>query len=201
MGVHCTEEITFDVETGRKKSRKKHQENARKTEDEEAHPDGEEEELKEGESKKIREKYTLPQVKVPHECTVCEGPLVMGGPIWNREIHDVEFVKRLLESARANQAGENGHKVQTTERIQAILSAIIDESILGQVPLSYELSNISSTFKVANPRKGQLVAAFNSLDYMLTQTYYEAKLFKTNAPPDVIYDIFKQWKNKTYDND
>ena len=29
----------------------------------------------------------------------------------------------------------------------------------------------------------------------------EAKLFKTNAPPDVIYDIFKQWKNKTYDND
>jgi len=41
MGVHCTEEITFDVETGRKKSRRKHQENARKTEDEDAHPDGE----------------------------------------------------------------------------------------------------------------------------------------------------------------
>lgn len=69
------------------------------------------------------------------------------------------------------------------------------------MPLSYDLSSIASTFKVSNPRKGQLVAAFNSLDYMLTQTYYEAKLFKTNAPPEVIYDIFKQWKSKIYEND
>ena len=89
----------------------------------------------------------------------------------------------------------------TGERIQAILTAIIDESILGKVPLSYELSNIASTFKVANPRKGQLIAAFNSLGYMLTQTFYESKLFKTNAPPEVIYGVFKAWKNKVYDGD
>jgi tRNA (guanine26-N2/guanine27-N2)-dimethyltransferase len=118
MGIHCVEEITFDTETGRKKSRKKHSvAAANKTEDEEALDNGGEEELKEGEATKIRDKYTLPQIKVPHKCTVCDGPLVMGGPIWNREIHNVDFVKRLLESARTNQAGENGHKLQTTERI------------------------------------------------------------------------------------
>ena len=64
MGVHCVEEITFDAETGRKKSRKKHQDGAtaNKTEDEEAGEEGEElkEELKEGEKTKIRDKYTLP---------------------------------------------------------------------------------------------------------------------------------------------
>jgi hypothetical protein len=48
----------------------------------------------------------------------------------------------------------------TGERIQAILTAIIDESILSKMPLSYEMSHIASTFKVANPRKGQLLAAF-----------------------------------------
>jgi len=67
--------------------------------------------------------------------------------------------------------------------------------------LSYELSHIASTFKVANPRKGQLIAAFNSVGYMLTQTYYEAKLFKTNAPPEAIYGIFKAWKDKFYEGD
>lgn len=140
-------------------------------------------------------------MRVPHRCAVCDGPLIMGGPIWNREIHNATFVKRLLDSARANQAGENGHKLMTTERIQAILSAIIDEDILGKQPLSYELSHIAGTFKVQNPRKGQLLAAFQSLGYMLTQTYYEPKLFKTNAPPEVIYDIFRAWKAQVYDND
>jgi len=86
----------------------------------------------------------------------------------------------------------------TGQRIQAILTAVIEESVLSKVPLSYELSHIASTFKVGNPRKGQLIAAFNSVGYMLTQTYYDAKLFKTNAPAEVIYGIFKAWKEIHY---
>jgi hypothetical protein len=35
----------------------------------------------------------------------------------------------------------------------------------------------------------------------LTQTYYDAKLFKTNAPPEDVYGIFKAWKSKVYDGD
>lgn len=33
---------------------------------------------------------------------MCEGPLIMGGPIWNKRIHSIDFVKRLLEVARKN---------------------------------------------------------------------------------------------------
>jgi tRNA (guanine26-N2/guanine27-N2)-dimethyltransferase len=36
---------------------------------------------------------------------------------------------------------------------------------------------------------------------MLAQSYYDPKLFKTNAPPEVIYDIFKSWKSKVYSDD
>jgi hypothetical protein len=36
---------------------------------------------------------------------------------------------------------------------------------------------------------------------MLVQSYYDPKLFKTNAPPEVVYDIFKAWKSKVYDDD
>ena len=40
------------------------------------------EEVKVGD-KKYRNKYSLAKVTVPHQCKVCDGPLVMGGPIWN----------------------------------------------------------------------------------------------------------------------
>lgn len=125
----------------------------------------------------------------------------MGGPIWNQPIHDVEFAKRLLASTRLNADKQNGHPVKTSQRIQAILAAVIDEDLLRDVPLSYEFSHIVSTFKVSNPRKNQLMAAFNSLGYLITQTYYEPKLFKTNAPPEVVYDIFKAWKHEVYGGD
>ena len=92
----------------------------------------------------------------------------MGGPIWNKPIHDINFVKSLLESTRLNAEGKNGQKVKTTERIQAVLSAIIEEDVLLNQPLSYELSHIASTLKIGNPRKVQLLAAFNSLGYLLT---------------------------------
>lgn len=55
----------------------------------------------------------------------------MGGPIWNKEIHSIDFAKSLLESARLNHEGGTENKLNTTERIQAILSAIIDENCLA----------------------------------------------------------------------
>ena len=41
----------------------------------------------------------------------------------------------------------------------------------------------------------------NQLGYKAVQTYYSSKLWKTNAPPEVIYDIFKAYKIKLYKND
>ena len=34
---------------------------------------------------------------------------------------------------------------------------------------------------------------------MAVQSYYEPKLYKTNAPPEVIYDIYKQWVRQAYE--
>ncbi len=97
MGQYSLEEITLDEATGRRTGRKKLGGDSKMPGD---HAEAEEEEEVKGSHKKIREKYQLAQVRVPHRCTVCEGALVLGGPIWNKEIHDVEFAKRLLESVR-----------------------------------------------------------------------------------------------------
>ena len=36
--------------------------------------------------------------------------------------------------------------------------------------------------------------AINQYGYKAVQTYYNSKLWKTNAPPEVLYDIFKSYK-------
>lgn len=33
------------------------------------------------------------------------------------------------------------------------------------------------------------------------QTYYNSKLWKTNAPPEILYDIFKSYKYNLFKND
>lgn len=59
---------------------------------------------------------------VPNRCTICDGPLSMGGPIWNQKIHDISFVQRLLDVARKNSdkklpEEEKEVKLGTTKRI------------------------------------------------------------------------------------
>lgn len=46
-----------------------------------------------------------------------------------------------------------------------------------------------------------MIAGFRSLDFMVNQTYYNANLWKTNAPPEAIYDIFKAFKQEKSANE
>jgi hypothetical protein len=43
--------------------------------------------------------------------------------------------------------------------------------------------------------------AINQYGYKAVQTYYNSKLWKTNAPPEILYDIFKAYKWNLYKND
>lgn len=154
----------------------------------------EEEELKEGEKKT---RTGLPRVTVPPICKVCDGPLTIGGPIWNHPIHDAEFAKRLMKAAR----NQTGHIFGTTKRIQAILTGIIDEEPLQDEPLNYDINFICSSLRSANPSKQEFVYALTQQGYKTVQTYYNSRQWKTNAPPEVLYNIFKAYKLKQYDGD
>jgi len=45
-----------------------------------------------------------------------------------------------------------------------------------------------------NPTLREITAGFSSLEYRIAQTYYEPTLWKTDAPPEVVYEIFKAYK-------
>lgn len=72
-----------------------------------------------------------------------------------------------------------------------MLGGIIDEEYLGHRPLSYDFTKVSKDIGSLNPSKKEIIAGFRSLDYMVNQTYYNPDLWKTNAPPEIVYDIFK----------
>jgi hypothetical protein len=54
---------------------------------------------------------------------------------------------------------------------------------------------------LATAPKSEIVAGFNSLNYDVVQTYYDHNLWKTNAPPEAVYDIFKHLKQKHCEGD
>ena len=82
-------------------------------------------------------------------------------------------------------------KLGTSKRIQGILTGIIDEEPLQHIPLNYDLDFICSSIKSSNPGKGGFTYALSQLGYKAVQTYYAPRLWKTDAPPEVIYDIVK----------
>lgn len=97
----------------------------------------------------------------------------MAGPIWNQKIHDVEFVKRLLDVVRTSSVSNLSKDVDrevnlgTSRRIIAVLTSIIDEDIIATEPLSYDLAHVASTLRCENPSKPKIIAAFRSLNYMI----------------------------------
>ena len=135
--------------------------------------------------------YRTARVEVPSSCTVCDSKLTIGGPIWNQPIHNVDFVRRLLVSAEKSDCS-----LKTVGRIKGILGGIIDEEPLQDLPLSYNLHDVCSTIRTQNPEKKKIHAAFASLGHRLCQTYYNGDLWKTDAPPEVVYDILKKYKKQ-----
>lgn len=100
MGIHYVEETHFD-EGGNKTRKIKHPVAGSAAPIGGAGIAGAEDEAEDiGGTSKSRDKYKLPQFKIPNRCTVCDGALVMGGPIWNGKIQNIDFVKRLMESVR-----------------------------------------------------------------------------------------------------
>ena len=81
---------------------------------------------------------------MPALCKVCDGHLTIGGPIWNKPLHNIDLVKRIMGVVRE----QKEVKLGTSQRIQGILTGIVDEYPLENIPLNYDLSYIASSLKV-----------------------------------------------------
>lgn len=87
--------------------------------------------------------------------------------------------------------------LETRNRIEGLLNNLEDEEWVAHKPLSYNLEQIFKQLGCSRtPPKREIIAGFRSLGFNACQTYYDQRLWKTNAPPQIVYDVAKSYKRQ-----
>jgi len=119
-------------------------------------------------------------------CEECGRTFHVGGPIWSHPLHNMEFVNGLLGYVQ-----ENKEKYGTYERMNGLLSVVSEE--LNDCPLYYTPAGICSTIKCTQPSMIQVRSAFIRAGYRISISHTSQNAIKTDAPPHVVWDIFRCW--------
>lgn len=135
----------------------------------------------------------------PPVCPETGAAFRLGGPIWSAPMHDMEWVLEALgraeEQADADAEAKTGlAPLPTTERMVGLLTAVSEE--LVDVPLHYTLQDMAGTLHCTCPRVDDVKAALINAGYRVSSQHKEPRAFKTDAPPEVMWDIMRCWVQK-----
>lgn len=111
----------------------------------------------------------------------------MGGPIYSKRIHDVEFLEALMKTVRS----EKGQKLGTYNRILGILSVVQEE--LHDIPLYYTVDKLCCILKLEMIPTLKLRSAILFEGYKVSLSHASKNSLKTDAPIGVIWDILRFW--------
>uniref|UniRef100_A0A6J0UA17 tRNA (guanine(26)-N(2))-dimethyltransferase n=2 Tax=Pogona vitticeps TaxID=103695 RepID=A0A6J0UA17_9SAUR len=120
-------------------------------------------------------------------CEQCHQHHQLGGPLWAEPLHDVGFVQRVLSAV-----GNNPGRFQTSQRIQGILSMVMEE--LSDVPLYYTLDHLCKTIHCNSPSLLQFRSALLHAGYRVSLSHAFRSAIKTDAPAAVVWDIMRCWE-------
>ncbi|CAM9717541.1 unnamed protein product [Chrysoparadoxa australica] len=130
---------------------------------------------------------------MPNEVGVCGetgGRIkVFGGPIWSDPIHDITWLKQLLKRIQ-----RSPECYSTSPRMLGTLTLVNEE--LQDVPLYYLLPDLCATLHCTSPRSKEFMGALMNAGYRASQVHKEPGGIKTDAPPEVIWDIMRCWCKK-----
>ncbi|XP_043550927.1 tRNA (guanine(26)-N(2))-dimethyltransferase isoform X2 [Chiloscyllium plagiosum] len=121
------------------------------------------------------------------ECEHCYQRHMLGGPVWAEQIHDQDFVERVLKSVE-----HNPKRFKTSDRILGVLSMAKEE--LPDCPLYYTMDHLSSVIRCNTPSLLQMRSALLHAGYRVSLSHACQKAVKTDAPPSVIWDIMRCWE-------
>ena len=122
-------------------------------------------------------------------CNFCDNHYTLGGPIWIDRIHDPEF----LELLKAN-LEESETRFNTFKRMKGMIQMISEE--LVDVPLFYSVDALCQKLHTILPPIEVLRSAFLNSGYKVSYSHAHRSSLKTDAPNEVLWDIFKAWALK-----
>uniref|UniRef100_T1J0H2 tRNA (guanine(26)-N(2))-dimethyltransferase n=1 Tax=Strigamia maritima TaxID=126957 RepID=T1J0H2_STRMM len=123
---------------------------------------------------------------VNSNCSFCGFHHKIAGPIWADEIHDRNYLTRILASVE-----ENPNEFQTATRIIGVLNVMLEE--LPDAPLFYSIDGLFSTIHSALPKMSIFRSAILNAGFQVSDSHACRTSVKTNAPNRVIWDIVREW--------
>jgi tRNA (guanine26-N2/guanine27-N2)-dimethyltransferase len=111
------------------------------------------------------------------KCELCASILRVGGQLWTGPLHDIEFVKKMVE--------QNPDK-----RCKKVLDASLEE--INEVSYYFRADEISSKLKT-NPHSVQrIIEKLQSAGFAASRTALNSSAFKTDASIKQILDVLKK---------
>lgn len=108
----------------------------------------------------------------------------IAGPAWLGPLHDKDVLKLALQKL---------HKMphlSTKDRLEGLLTSCLEEL---DVPLFYKLPDLAKALAVSSPPMLKIKAALINAGYQVSGYHKEPQAIKTNAPNEVVWDIFRAW--------
>ncbi|CAL5223126.1 g5591 [Coccomyxa viridis] len=123
---------------------------------------------------------------VPQQCPETGSGWIMGGPFWSQPIHDQAWVKGILAILEADKGN-----FQAYSKVRGLLTSASEE--LPDVPLYYNLHTMCKTLRVTPPGNSTVRSAIVNAGYRVSGTHANPLGLKTDAPPEVMWDIMRCW--------
>ncbi|CAL1296963.1 unnamed protein product [Larinioides sclopetarius] len=135
------------------------------------------------------QKYT-PSVGPPvdRKCSICGHSFKMCGPVWSHKLHNKDFIQKTVKHIE-----EESSLYNTSKRMVGMLNVVLEE--LEDFPLFHRIEQLSSILHVKAPSSNEIRSAVMNAGYQVSLSHTSPTSLKTDAPPEVIWDIMRAWAN------
>lgn len=132
-------------------------------------------------------KFQTPKAAfVGPNCPCCNSPFHVAGPLWGGNLHNHEFVDKVLEI----NASADKKVYGTTERIKGMLMLAKQEL---ETPFYFSLGRLPSLIKASTIPITEFTRAVGNLGHDVSLTHAKANAIKTTAPWEDILLIAARW--------
>ncbi|MCS7126063.1 MAG: tRNA (guanine(10)-N(2))-dimethyltransferase [Aigarchaeota archaeon] len=123
--------------------------------------------------------YRVGEIPI-NKCSRCSLEVYSSGPLWLGELCRKELVEKMLDYAYRD--------LEIYREVISMLEYIASEdtSLIGYYPVNV----LSSIFRVNPVKPRKLVEELENNGYKATLTHLDKSAFKTDAPPEVIREVF-----------
>lgn len=129
---------------------------------------------------------------ISQSCTVCDGVMMVGGPIWTGRLVHPEVAKSILKSFEDDPDVEKIFKARV--RVEALLRLLLEEVV--DAPLFLHLPSMCKVLHVTSPPAAAIRTVLLARGYQVSQSHTDPMALKTNAPPELVWDILRLWVGK-----